>query len=79
MPLTHCIVMIYYGCSITLTQSEKGLPPEFEFVGVPSMIRKEKGEPFNTCVAHKSYLHFKLHVHVRLTNHQLQCIMYNTM
>ena len=33
-----------YHSSTTLTQSEKGLPPEFEFVGVPSMIRKEKGK-----------------------------------
>lgn len=32
-----------YMYSTTLTQSEQGLPPEFEFVGVPSMIRKEKG------------------------------------
>ena len=32
------------GYSTVLTQSEKGLPPEFEFVGVPSMIRNEKGE-----------------------------------
>ena len=34
----------YYDSSTTLTQSEKGLPPELEFVGVPSMIRKEKGK-----------------------------------
>ena len=33
--------------SATLTKSEKGLPPEFEFVGVPSMIRKEKGKLHN--------------------------------
>jgi hypothetical protein len=34
----------YHDFSATLTKSEKGLPPEFEFVGVPSMIRKEKGK-----------------------------------
>ena len=33
--------------SATLTKSEKGLPPEFEFVGVPLMIRKEKGKLHN--------------------------------
>ena len=36
-------VVICYDSSTTLMQSQKGLPPEFEFVGVPSMIRKEKG------------------------------------
>lgn len=38
---------VYDHCcesSTTLTKSEKGLPPEFEFVGVPSMVRKEKGK-----------------------------------
>ena len=29
--------------SMTLTQTEKGLPPEMEFVGIPSIIHSEKG------------------------------------
>ena len=40
----------YCDSSATLTKSEKGLPPEFEFVGVPSMIRKEKGKLHNNDV-----------------------------
>ena len=42
----------YCDSSATLTKSEKGLPPEFEFVGVPSMIRKEKGKLHNNDMVH---------------------------
>ncbi|KAL5516236.1 hypothetical protein EMCRGX_G001519 [Ephydatia muelleri] len=31
------------GIRSTLTQSEKGLPPELEFVGTPSFVQREKG------------------------------------
>ena len=29
---------------MTLTNTEKGFPPDVEFIGMPSVVKKEKGE-----------------------------------
>lgn len=29
--------------STTLTRTERGLPPELEFVGIPTLVAKERG------------------------------------
>nr|KAG5692116.1 hypothetical protein BaRGS_014279 [Batillaria attramentaria] len=33
------------GVHMTLTQSERGYPPPVEYVGIPDVVRKEKGQP----------------------------------
>ena len=52
--LTRSVYDHHCESSTTLSKSEKGLPPEFEFVGVPSMIRKEKGKLHKIITCKKS-------------------------
>lgn len=42
----NILYMVYSNFSMTLTQTERGFPPPVEHVGIPNVVRKEKGRNF---------------------------------
>ena len=50
---SHFLSLLLFSFSTTLTRTERGLPPEFEFVGLPTVVRKEQGRwtPCSTIMA----------------------------